>query len=167
MICGGFEEPIARYVGGDLTAEEAVALEHHLRVCADCAELARALEGDRAWLACRPPEAVDIDYLAMRREIRRELARPRRDWKWLAVAAAILLAVGLAATLRRTPVKQVARAEALANIVERPSARSVPVSKPKHRQPAPVNHSQVRIELATGDPNVTIILLPEIRGDSQ
>lgn len=167
MSCAGFEERIAGYVGGEVAAEEAVAVEQHLRSCADCAELARQLREDRAWLASRPPEVSDVDFAAMRREIRKEVGRPRRDWKWLAVAAAILLAIGVSTMHREAQVKQVARAEDRTAIVEQPSARPVPVPGPKHRQPAPVHDSQVRIELATADPDITIILLPEIRGDSQ
>jgi anti-sigma factor RsiW len=153
-------------VGGDLSAEEAVTLEQHLRACAGCAELARELEEDRAWLASRPPETADVDFAALRREIRKELARPRRDWKWLAVAAAIFLAIGVANMHRVAPVKLVARSEAPAAIVQPAPALPVP-PKPKHRQPKPVHDANVRIELATADPDITIILLPEIRGDSQ
>jgi len=91
MTCAGFEERIARYVGADLAAGDAPELEQHLRVCSDCASLARELAEDRAWLASRPPETADVDFAAMRREIRREIARPRWGWKWLAVAAAVLI----------------------------------------------------------------------------
>ena len=102
MMCAGFEERIARYVGGDLATEDASAIEQHLRVCSDCASLARELAEDRAWLASRPPEAAEVDFTAMRREIRREIARPRWGWKWIAVAAAVLIVIGI--SVRRMPV---------------------------------------------------------------
>ena len=105
MNCQGFEERIASYVGGDLTPEEALPVEQHLRSCAACADLALGLESDRIWLSSRPPEVVDIDYTAMRRQIRQEITRSRRGRRWLPAllaAAAILLAAAVT-TLRRTP----------------------------------------------------------------
>ena len=75
MRCAGFEERIVGYLGGDLTPAEALAVEQHLRACTDCAELARGLEADRAWLASRPPEIAEGDFAAMRREIRHRVTR--------------------------------------------------------------------------------------------
>jgi len=88
MTCAEFEERIALYVGGELAPGERLAVEEHLRVCAECAALARELEEDRAWLASRPPETAEVDYVAMRMEIRRRIDRPRWIWKWIAAAAA-------------------------------------------------------------------------------
>lgn len=102
MTCAEFQESIARYVGGDLAADDAAAVERHLRACPVCAELGRELEEDRAWLASRPPEVASVDFAAMRGEIRRSIARPRWGRKWLAAAAAILLIAGLAMMTRRT-----------------------------------------------------------------
>jgi anti-sigma factor RsiW len=172
MTCAGFEDRIARYVGGDLAPEEAALVEQHLRSCAECAELARGLEEDRVWLASRPPETADVDFAAMRREIRREIARPRWGWKWLAAAAAILLAVALTTTLRRTPVPRKVMAPVVAHAVAEAPRRPLTPAKHairKRRTPAPQAEpdSPVEIRIATRDPNVTIILVHEYKGVMQ
>jgi anti-sigma factor RsiW len=217
MNCADFEERIALNAGGELGVEEAARVEQHLRTCAECAELARGLVEDRAWLASRPPEAAEVDFAAMRREIRREITRPRRNWKWLAAAAAILLAVGLAASLRKTPARTVAVAlpnRSLTVTAENAAPRKSPILSrdrkgavlhrlphvPSHvgvtgtlmesstqspepeltlesairtfqaldpeSAPPPASSSPVEIRIATRDPNVTIILLHESKGDS-
>jgi anti-sigma factor RsiW len=179
MTCTGFEERIAHYVGGDLAADEMPAIERHLRVCSDCASLARELAEDRVWLASRPPETADVDLAAMRREIRREITRPRWSWKWIAAAAAILIALGVGITAKRTP--QVERKEAVVLKEVRPER--APVSQQAARTPARKSatrgsradvgvrptqpESPVEIRIATRDPNVTIILLHEFKGESE
>jgi anti-sigma factor RsiW len=199
MTCAGFEERIALCVGGDLAPEEAAAVEQHLRACADCAGLARGLEEDRAWLASRPPETAEVDYAAMRREIRRGIAPPRRGWKWLAAAAAILLAAGVS-TLRRTPARVAMAPNRSLTVTAQNAAppqnpipsrdrkgavpsRSTATQAPEpeltledatrmfqalepESAPPPGSVSPVEIRIATRDPNVTIILLHESKGDS-
>jgi anti-sigma factor RsiW len=171
MSCAVFEERIAQYVGGEPDAE----LEQHLRACSDCAALARELAEDRDWLASHPPEMADVDYAAIRSEIRREIARPQRAWKWVAAAAAVLLAIGVASTFHRSPAPEnhVARAVEQTPAPAPAPDRSLAVTAQKRapkRSPAPlpVTHDPaVRIELATNNPDVTIILLPELKGDTQ
>lgn len=178
MRCAEFEERIARYVGGDLGPEEGASVEQHLRVCAECAELARGLDDDRAWLASRPPETAEVDFVAMRRSIRREIARPRRGWKWLAAAAAILLAVGVGSTVRRAPVERrplppvAARKEpAVRPAVTEPRPKGAVAHRAVRRAPPQLAvkepESSVEIRIATNDPNVTIILLHEYKGEPQ
>jgi anti-sigma factor RsiW len=186
MMCAGFEERIAGYVGGDLAPKEAAEVEQHLRTCADCAELARGLEEDRAWLASRPPETAEVDFAAMRREVRREIARPRWGWKWLTAAAAILLAAGLVTTLRKTlhSHRAVARQSASTVAARKDTVLAIPGLEPPVRRsvrtrPRPKAAiappqlaleepaSPVEIRLATRDPNVTIILVHETKGVMQ
>jgi anti-sigma factor RsiW len=171
-------ELIARYVGGDVAAEEAVAIQQHLRSCADCAELARGLEEDRAWLASRPPETAGVDFSAMRREIRREIARPRWGWRWLAVAAAIVLAAGVGMSVRHRDRRAEARpTQHLAALeVGRAPARQAltpPKKAIRHMIRKPLQlvreepDSPVEIRIATRDPSVTIILVHETKGVTQ
>jgi predicted anti-sigma-YlaC factor YlaD len=180
MTCPEFEERIARYVGGDLEASDESVVEQHLRVCSDCAELARELEEDRPRLASRPPEIAEVDFAAMRREIRREITRRRWEWKWIAAAAAILLAVGVATVPKRAPVERRVYHSLGSREVSTPRRETllshdrkgvVPFRSSKHQKHhslAVVAHhpdpeSPVEIRLATHDPNVTIILLHETR----
>jgi hypothetical protein len=201
MSCAPFEEPIARYVGGDLTAEEALAVELHLRNCVDCAQLAREMEDDRAWLSRRPPELVQVDFAAMRRDIRREIAQTSRHRRWLPAllaAAAILLVFIAVSNRRKTLAVRVAAVPAVAPVEavkrETKTARLAPDFKaataatleptaditleaairmmqelepPAEEAPPEGSDSPVEIRIATGDPNVTIILLQESKGDSQ
>ena len=204
MSCRAFEETIARYVGGDLAPEEARPVERHLRGCAVCAELARELEEDRGRLSTRPPEAGDVDYAAMRRRIRQQIAirqpRSRRLLPALLTAATILLAAAVA-TIRRAPQRiapptQIAQLPAapvertLAPAQARPLRRSRPARTARAAQPPPEltleaamrmfqelepaplapptgSDSPVEMRIATRNPNVTIILLQETKGDSQ
>ena len=176
MTCAEFEERIALYVGGDLAPSEWPAVQEHLRVCSDCATLARELEEDRAWLASRPPETADVDFAAMRREIRRKIDRPRWIWKWIAAAAAVLLAVGVAWRVKERPLppvtarkefaaqKEVAVRKEVVPVVTKPRPKGAVIQRRVPRPAAPEQSaSAVRIRLATRDPNVTIILLHETR----
>jgi len=174
MMCAGNEERIARYLGGDLAPEEAVLIERHLQDCGACGELARGMEQDREWLASRPPELAEVDFAAMRREIRREIARPRWGWKWVAAAAGMaLLALGVA--LYRPPVPRKSEPSmAQTNPPPAPPANVVATVTPKRPrrvkriEPLPRGtESPVQIRIATRDPNVTIILLHESKGALQ
>lgn len=175
MMCAGNEERIARYVGGDLTPEEAAAMERHLRECAACAEFARGMEQDAESLASRPPELAGMDFAAMRREIRREIARPRWNWKWIAAAAAlVLLTVAVSMTPDRRRVLRKSE-PSLAQTKPQPAppatVAAVIPKRPrrvKRIEPIPAEtDSPVTIRIATRDPNVTIILLHESKGALQ
>jgi anti-sigma factor RsiW len=170
MMCAGNEERIARYVGGDLAPEEAAALERHLRDCAVCADLASAMEQDAELLASRPPELAEVDFAAMRREIRREIARPNWSWKWVAAAAAALVLIGGLTTIRRP--RQPAPPAVTASVPPAPPlpAKVAALVPKRTRRAKRVDHlppqavSPVTIRIATRDPNVTIILLHESKG---
>lgn len=150
MSCPSFEEKIARYAGGDLEPAEIRTVEGHLRQCAACAELARLLEQDRAWLGSRPPEAADMDYAAMRSQIRRAIVHRRgaRRWAWaLAAAAAVLLATGVGMT-RRAPRETVTvagvRTGAAQEAMTGPTvAEDVPAVQPAPAR-VPARHAMVR-----------------------
>lgn len=142
MSCQGFEERIALYAGGELTTEEALPVLQHLRSCTECAELARGIEEDRLWLSRRPSEAMSIDYPAMRRRIREEIAQSRGGWRWLAsllaAAAVVLLTLGIA-TMRRThhPIRPAA-AGPVAQAAPVAATPSPVTSIPRPYRPKPV-----------------------------
>jgi anti-sigma factor RsiW len=210
VSCPAFEERVARYVGGDLAREEALAVERHLRSCAGCAELARGLEEDRMWISSRPPETSDIDYAAIRQRIRHGIAAgQRRSRRWLPgllAAAAMTLAVAMV-MVHRAPkrlavtalVAHVAPADLERAVAEGPAVMKKRRSRTKGPGVRPANNSEapqeitletairmfqelepgppepppggsdspVEMQLSTGNPNVTIILLQESKGDSQ
>jgi anti-sigma factor RsiW len=142
MNCPGFEERIARYVGGDLEVREAAALQQHLRECGRCAQLASEMEEDRRWLGSRPPEMRDVDFAAMRSQIRREIERPRSRWRWLpaVVAAAAMVVFFVVANERHVPPRpRVAQAPAV--------VAAAPVTVAAKAAP-PVRHRKTKTAVA-------------------
>jgi len=189
MNCRAFGEPIARYVGGDLSPNEATALEIHLRTCPGCAELARELEDDRGWLSSRPPEVREVDFAALRSQIRQQIAQPPSRWRWLpAMVSAATLVVFLVVVNYQgdPPLPAVALAPPPAPVMVAATPHPKKVATPQKRltleeamrmfeeleptqtPPDPdVSESPLEVRIATVDPTVTIILLPESKGDSQ
>jgi len=100
MNCLPFEERIAQYVDGDLDRAEVRRVEEHLRSCPACAEFADRLESDRILLRTPPLETAQVDFAALRSQIRRRIVQERRRITLvpaLLIAASILIAVGIAA----------------------------------------------------------------------
>ena len=100
MNCLPFEEKIAQYVDGGLDPNDTRDIEDHLRTCPACAEFAEALQSDRTWLRTVPPETADVDFAALRRQIRSAIVHERRAKSLMPVlllAASVLLAVAVAA----------------------------------------------------------------------
>jgi hypothetical protein len=180
MSCPEWEERVA---SGDPEAAE------HLRDCPSCAVLADGLTRDARLLQTLPPEAFAVDYAAIRAAARKGAVRRSRRLKALAVlavAAAVLLALTL--PLYRQPPPPVAKVATPPRAVEvARAAPVVPSTVPKVqrrrrnpqsdldrrfadflrtqyelRHPAP---AQAR-EIATGNPNVTILLIQESKGDA-
>ncbi len=182
MNCPEWEERVA---GGDPEAAE------HLRACTSCAALADGLARDVRLLQTLPPEAFAVDYVAIRAAARKGAVRRSRRPKVLAVlavAAAVLLTVKL--PLYRQPPAPVAKVSVPPRMVE--VARAAPavsstVPKVQRRRRNPQAdldrklrrgfppHSGTKLqhpappratEIATGNPNVTILLLPESKGEA-
>jgi hypothetical protein len=184
MICE-YEERIALYIEGDLTADESVAAEDHMAVCPDCASLAGALQESQAALKslahAAPGQAIRARVLATL-----ELRRRRRNWLAAAAALFVIVAAALAWNMQqRLAVPQIAlrppqppavqqlpvpqppgkwaaglprqRAEALP---ERPRApvRRMPEPKPEPVQLAR-NTEPLVVKMLTDDPDVVIIWL--------
>jgi hypothetical protein len=100
MNCLPFEERIAEYLDGALDRAEVRVVEEHLRVCPACAQFADRLEYDRILLRTPPPETAEVDFAAMRSQLRRAIVQQRRPTRLapaLLIAASILMAVGIAA----------------------------------------------------------------------
>jgi anti-sigma factor RsiW len=187
MSCEKWEERIAEQIGGEFSKE----VEAHLRACPDCVRLAEELENDRLSLAAAPRDAADADFAAMRRQIRSAILRERRLRRYvpaLVAAAAALVAIALIHPGPRpvvklpSPVIPSARMQTNTPAV---SARPVPVTRRLHirravtrpidmallrrvtgQQPAPDTGSEspVEMQIATANPDVTIILVQAKEG---
>jgi hypothetical protein len=180
MNCPEWEERVA---GGDPQAAE------HLLDCPFCAALADGLARDARLLQTLPPEAFAVDYAVIRAAARKRAVQRSRRPKVLAVlavAAAVLLAVKL--PFHREPPAPVAKVSAPPPTVEvvraAPAVSStVPKVQARRRNPrddldrrfADFLRTQYELqhpaplrarEIATGNPNVTILLLQESKGDA-
>jgi hypothetical protein len=180
MNCPEWEERVAC---GDPEAAE------HLRACPSCAALSDGLARDARLLQTIPPEAFAVDYAAIRAAARKGAIQHGRRSKILvvlAVAAAVVLAVKL--PLHHQPPAPVAKVSVpppAAGVSRAAPAVSATVAKvrPRRRNPQPdldrrfADFLRTRYELqhpaplrareiATGNPNVTILLLPESKGEA-
>jgi len=163
-----WQDRIALYAGGDLLESESAEVERHLIECPDCAQLADWMAADRERLQSRPPELAEIDFDAMRRELRGRIVRGRRIRRWapvVAIAAALLVAVSIPSRTGHRmvrpvdPASQVAPVPVAGGLAKGP--RPVPaVRKTDGRKRPSVLRSNVEMRLTTNDPNVVIILLP-------
>lgn len=180
MNCPEWEEPVAC---GDPEAAE------HLRACPSCAALADGLARDARLLQTLPPEAFAVDYGAIRAAARKGAVQRSRRLKLLAVlavAAAVLLAVKLPLPHQPPPpVAKVSVPSPAAEVSRAAPAVSATVAKVRPRRrnrradldrrfadflrtqyelqhPAPLRAR----EIVTGNPNVTILLLQESKGEA-
>lgn len=184
MSCEKWEERIAEQIGGEFSKE----VEAHLGACADCTRLAQELENDRLALAAAPPDATNADFAAMRRQIRSAILRERvlrRYAPALAAAAAAILAMALihprpqpapappAQLIEHAPVPAaspvISAAPAPLRRIQRPATPPIDlalVRKVTGRQAAPDTGSEspVEMQIATANPDVTIILLQAKEG---
>jgi anti-sigma factor (TIGR02949 family) len=89
------------YLDGELDATRSAEFEHHLESCRECAKVLQAGESLRSSLSS--PGLYEQAPLGLRKKIRADLdaatqpaAAPRIPvWRWLAVAAAILIVAGI------------------------------------------------------------------------
>jgi len=178
VSCLEFEERIALYVEGDLDAAEAGQVAAHLSGCAGCRDLAEELRRMEALLKELGAEAVPTAaYDQVRRRVRGRIERGRA-WRWsTAVAAALVLALGLAALVSMRQPGRVAPAPMAARVeqppIMPPAVPSPPAVKPARRlrstpvRPAPPQAEQLVIKILTDDPDVVIIWLVGGNGESQ
>jgi mycothiol system anti-sigma-R factor len=89
------------YLDGELDATRSAEFEHHLESCRECAKVLQTGESLRSSLSS--PGLYEQAPLSLRKKIRADLdaatqpaAAPRIPvWRWLAVAAAILIVAGI------------------------------------------------------------------------
>lgn len=95
MDCPTCEAMVDAYVDGELSASESVAFERALEPCPECAkrlETARAMSRLLRELPAEP--APDLLRARIERELR-PAARPAKNYRWLAMAASLIIAVGI------------------------------------------------------------------------
>lgn len=102
MNCSG--ELIEAYMDEELDAGLKAAVEEHLSTCRDCSEALARLREQKAGIKLAAPyytAPVPVER-AVREALRRAAAeeagakRPDTNWRWLAIAASVLLAMSLA-----------------------------------------------------------------------
>lgn len=110
--CDFYEDLLLRLPDRDLSDEDADALQEHLRVCADCRRLFRAMKTVNSSLSHSqedPPETFTDEVMsrilsdrmttnAQDFAARRSKATKKRRWRRIAVAACLVLVIGGAST---------------------------------------------------------------------
>ena len=173
MNCGAWEERVALYAGGDLAAEDALAVERHVAECAGCQILLGGLRESQAWLREAHAEPVEAAHLAaVRARVLAELEQSRRPWwrlAWVGVAAVVALAIftlrPIAPPLPPAPKVAVVPPTVEAPVVPTPvQAKKREISKPRARKP-PQSSETLLVKLESNDPDVVIYWITEIKGE--
>ncbi len=106
ITCPRVRDRLDDYLGDALPLPERHAIEAHLAACAGCRAERDALEALRAETAAlpvsiEPPRDIwmDIDHGIDALGGHRLDVKPRRSWRRFAVAAAVILAVGMGSSL--------------------------------------------------------------------
>ena len=106
MKCPAARELIEAYVDGELDASQKSEVRGHLEGCITCAETHWQLQEMRTNLRREAPRYEAPEYLAQRisRRLRQEAGRSAGGravpWKWIAIAACVLLAVSAVVNVR-------------------------------------------------------------------
>ena len=96
MDCPTCEAMVDAYVDGELTATDCAAFERALEACPECRQrlaTARTLSGLLRGLPAEP--APDLLRARVERELRTIAGRPRERTRWMAVAASLVMALGV------------------------------------------------------------------------
>lgn len=167
------KDQLPLWIGGDVEASEATAIEAHLAQCESCRAEADAYRQSQAWLkeASLPPFEPE-EREALRRTVMAQIvSRPPATARWIGWGAAVLAAASvLFLTLHRTK----------SPVPEAPAPRLATMEPPK-LAPAPVPPLRVarrhahpprpdltltaagpgpsRIEIQTANPRIRIIWL--------
>lgn len=96
MDCPTCEAMVDAYVDGELSATENSAFEQALAVCPGCrARLESAREMSRLLRSLPPEPAPDLLRARIERELRSIAGRPKERVRWLAMAASLIVALGV------------------------------------------------------------------------
>jgi hypothetical protein len=156
MSCVEWEERVALHAGGDLTGEEAAAVERHLGECSACQLLWSGVRESLAVLQAAHAELpAAADFTAVRSRVRAELERRARPWGRLAwisgVAAAAVLLV-----LAFWPARVVPEApRMLARIPAAPEVRAT-VRQAAARAAHRPGRAPLTVKWQTADPKIVI-----------
>jgi len=96
MDCPTCEAMVDAYVDGELSATENAAFEQALAVCPGCRERLEAARDMSRLLRTLPAEpAPDLLRARIDRELRAIAGRPKERVRWLAMAASLIVALGV------------------------------------------------------------------------
>ncbi|MGZ4731255.1 MAG: anti-sigma factor family protein [Terriglobales bacterium] len=119
MACELWTEKLDAYVDGELPADEARALDEHLRGCASCAaEGLRKVQQKRAVQAAGQKFTPD---LAFRNRIQKSIAAPRSSpWRrhWLPIFATVTAAVLIASAFLLTQYRRGGEQQLVSELVD-------------------------------------------------
>ena len=173
MNCPLWEEKIALYAGGDLSASDAAPLAQHLAECVECSAFAADLSSSLDLLRSAHTESIaDGHFTAVRARVLEKLARETRPWwrqrpAFVAVAAAVLIVLLVVARprsqitphsqarIQNTPVKATVVQPDLPTVARVRRPRRLTASSGRPTEPAPPVDPLV-VKLVTDDPDVVI-----------
>jgi anti-sigma factor RsiW len=184
-------EDLALYAGGDLDVSDIEELDTHIASCEECSATVEDLRADRALFAAIP-ELPETAIAELHERVISRLQTPRR-YAWPAAIAACIAAAAVIATQAGSykepppppPLKQLAmripeapqplQIKKTHRVQPRKSQRASDAAliaaidnlfEPEPHPVAPIS-GPVVITMQTQDPNVTIILLPESKGETE
>jgi hypothetical protein len=175
MNCVEWEERVALYAGGDLTAAEAQAVDRHVAECAGCQILLCGLQESLALVREAHGEPVgEAHFAAVRARVLAEIERsPARRWRWAWITALAAAVVVLLVSLRpgpeihmTLPAPPAPAAPAVARITSPPHRQ--PAAKPRLTQPPPPVQQAAEplvVKLLTDDPDVVIYWITGTKGE--
>jgi hypothetical protein len=168
MNCRDWEERIALWAGGDLSAAEAGGVERHVAGCEDCRRFAEGVRQSLGVLREAHEEPIaPAHFAAVRARVIGELEGARAPWwrrSWVyGFCAAAAVTVLLMAPLRPGPAPpppRVALVRPPAPVVEKaispPHAAKLRRPLRASRKPVPSKSEPLVVKLLTDDPDVVI-----------
>ena len=174
MNCIQWEERIAMYAGGDLSASEAEAVERHLADCPGCQLFWSGLRETLATLRASHAQEIDESHFdAVRANVIGEIERARKVWRRLAWVSGVGIAAALLVVLAHRGAGNLARSAgnpagapvSVAAAPPLPPPIELRVSRPVANRPQVTNlphrlklqiREPVLVKLQTADPHIVI-----------